>query len=162
MKPNYPEDLQAAGRVGAALLPKWKDQDERWTGAWGGGGWVMSRHTKNPRLASELIVWLATGPWHGTDATTFPAYPPANAVWGEALASDPFYVEDPYANMEEMAPLIWQGITHGRMYATWWSEYNTIVNQPLINGERSAVESLPLLRESLIELAGPAGFEVIE
>ena len=162
MKPNYPEDLKAAGRVGAALLPKWKDQDQRWTGAWGGGGWVMSKHTKNPKLASELIVWLATGPWHGTDATTFPAYPPANEVWGAQLARDSFYVEDPYPNMNIMAPLIWPGINQGRMYVSWWNEYGTIVNTPLVNGERKVMESLPLLRESLVNLAPPAGFEVIQ
>jgi multiple sugar transport system substrate-binding protein len=162
IRPNYPEDLQAAGRVGAALLPKWVDQAQRWTGTWGGGGWVMSKHTQNPRLASELIVWLSTGPWHETDATTFPAYPPTNKVWGEALASDSFYAKDPYPVLEEMAPLIWPGISQGRMYLPWWSEYDAVVAEPLVSGERTVVESLPLLRERLFELAGPAGFEVLE
>jgi multiple sugar transport system substrate-binding protein len=162
IRPNYPEDLQAAGRVGAALLPKWVDQGQRWTGAWGGGGWVMSRYTSNPRLASELIVWLSTGPWHETDATIFPAYPPAHKVWGQALAGDSFYVEDPYPVLEEMAPRIWPGISEGRMYLFWWSEYDAVVAEPLVRGERTVVESLPLLRERLVELAGPAGFEVLE
>jgi ABC-type glycerol-3-phosphate transport system substrate-binding protein len=161
MKNTYPEDLVDAGRVGAAVLPKWAAQAERWTGGWGGSAWVMSRHTRNPQLASELVIWLATGPFHETEATTFPAYPPANQVWGQQLSRDPFYVKDPFPVMDEMAPRFWMGINQGRMYQTWWSEYEIEVVQPLVSGERTAVESLGPLREKLIELAAPLGFEVI-
>ncbi|MDF1513469.1 MAG: extracellular solute-binding protein [Anaerolineae bacterium] len=159
--PNYPEELKTAGRIGAALLPKWSDQEVRWTGAWGGSAWEMSKHTKNPQLASEVIIWLATGPWNETDATTFPAYPPANKVWGEQLATDPFYVENPFPNMEEMAPLIWTGVSTGRMLSSMRGAFTELVNNPMIAGERTTVESLPIFRERLLELAGPQGFEVV-
>jgi ABC-type glycerol-3-phosphate transport system substrate-binding protein len=162
MFPNYPEDLKAAGHVGAAELPKFAAQEINYTGAWGGSAWVMSKHTKNPQLASEVLIWLATGPWHETDATTFPAYPPANKIWGQKLATDPFYVEDPFPVMEDMAGKMWTGITQGRMYVNWWNAYSELVANPLVAGETTALDALPALHDRLVELAGPAGFEVVE
>jgi ABC-type glycerol-3-phosphate transport system substrate-binding protein len=160
--PNFPEDLRADGRIGYAKLPKFEDTDDNWTGAWGGSAWSMSRHSKNPQLAIEVLTWMAAGPWNGTDATTFPAYPPENKIWGAALAEDPFYVENPFPTMVEMAPKIWTGITEGRMYVDMWSSFSELVLNPVVSGEMTAVEALPVWSERLTQLAGPLGFEVVD
>ena len=162
MYPNYPEELQAAGQVGYAKLPRFEDVDKNWTGAWGGSAWSMSRHTKNPQLAIEVLIWMAAGPWHGTDATTYPAYPPENKIWAEALATDPFYVEDPFPVMEEMAPLISLDVTHGRLYNPSWGAFTELVLNPMIAGDTTAVDALPAWSQRLVDLAGPAGFEVVD
>jgi ABC-type glycerol-3-phosphate transport system substrate-binding protein len=162
MKPNYPPEMVDAGRVGYALNPVFEEVGEPWTGAWGGSGWAMSKHTKNPQLAIEVLIFMATGPWHGTDATTFPAYPTQNVIWGETVAKDPFYGENPFPNMVTMAPMISPDVTHGRLLAASWTAFSEKVLNPMIAGDTTAVDALPAWSEEMKNLALPAGFVVVD
>ena len=81
---NYidPADLLAAkGQLAVAMPPKWRNDDKIYTGAQGGSAWTMSRHTKNTKLASDLIVWLTTSDDYQGSAPTLPAYLPAAETW---------------------------------------------------------------------------------
>jgi ABC-type glycerol-3-phosphate transport system substrate-binding protein len=154
----------AEGQLGVALTPKWPDQDTHWSGAQGGGSWAMSRHTKNPKLASELLIWLTTDEgFQGENATTYPAYAPAAKVWGEKkVGINPMYAFDPMPILDEAAGYIWTTFTEKRFADTVRAQFAQWVLNPAVNGEQTVIEGLPKLREELINLAPTLGFAVIE
>jgi multiple sugar transport system substrate-binding protein len=153
----------AEGQLGVAPPPKWPDQEEHLSGAIGGGAWAMSRHTKNPQLSSELVIWLTTSEeFQGATATTFPAYLPAAEIWAERVASNPMYAFDPYPVLEEQASKIWPVYSEGRYQDFVSSSYGEFVLNPAMAGEQSFVEGLPAMREELVNLAPTLGFQVIE
>jgi multiple sugar transport system substrate-binding protein len=154
----------AEGQLGVALSPKWPDQDKHWSGAIGGGAWAMSRHTKNPKLAAELITWLTTDVgFQGENATTYSAYEPAAEAWADnKVRPNPLYAFDPFPILKEAAANIWPVWTEGRFADSLSGAYGELVVNPLIAGERTVVESLPLLRERLVELAPTLGFAILD
>jgi ABC-type glycerol-3-phosphate transport system substrate-binding protein len=154
----------AEGQLGVALSPNWPGQEKHWSGAIGGGAWAMSRHTKNPKLSSELIIWLTTDVgFQGENATTYPAYAPAAEIWAEKkIRPNPLYAFDPFPLMKEASNYIWPKWTEGRFADTLTAAYGEHVLNPAIAGERTIEEGLPVLREELINLAPTLGFAIID
>jgi len=154
----------AEGQLGVALSPKWPDQDTHWSGAWGGGSWAMSRHTKNPKLASELLIWLTTDVgFQGENATTYSAYEPAAEVWAEKkIGPNPRYAFDPFPLMKEASANIWTVYTEQRFADSMHGAVGEILINPAVTGERTMLEGLPLLQERLLELAPTLGFAVVD
>lgn len=110
-----------AGQWAAAPMPTWDGESEAFSGSVGGGAWVVSRHSKNLEAAAEFAAWMATSPENQVGQVTYPAYEPVAAEWGEALAADKFYAEDPFPVMQEMAPRIRDTFGWVR-YANEWNE----------------------------------------
>lgn len=154
----------AEGQLGVALTPKWPDQEKHWSGAQGGGSWAMSRHTKNPKLASELLIWLTTDVgFQGENATTYPAYAPAVDVWAEKkIGINPLYAFDPMPVLKEAAGYIWTVRTEKRFADTMMAAFAQFVTNPAIAGDQTIPEGLPALREELINLSPTLGFAVID
>ena len=149
---------EANGQLGVAPIPKWADQEVNWTGAHGGAAWTMSRHTENPDLAVDLLIWLATSEeYQGEMAPTFPAYLPAAEVWSQKVANDPLYAFDPYPVMEEAAGLIDPKWAAGRF--NYGEPFGTTVIETLLQGG-TIQEALPLYQEALVNLAESQGFDV--
>jgi ABC-type glycerol-3-phosphate transport system substrate-binding protein len=148
----------ATGQLAVALPLKWKDEEKIWTGAQGGAAWTMSRHTKNPKLAADLITWVTTAIDYQGTAPTFPAYLPAADVWAKTQASNPLYAFDPYPIFKEAAGYV----------EPLWGEPRYDIQPTVAETVHEAVKSgqtvlsaLPALQEKLIPLAEAQGYKVI-
>jgi len=96
----------AEHQLGVAAPLKWEADATAQVAAMGGAGWTVSRHTKNPKLAVELVTFLTTdaGLWKGT--TNFPAYKPLMPLWQEAVSSNPVFANDPFPVFQAAASQI--------------------------------------------------------
>lgn len=157
-KPDSTYYKEAKGQLGVAPPLKWADEDKAYTGAQGGSAWTMSRHTKNPKLAAELIVWLTTSDDYQGSAPTFPAYLPAADTWSKTTAGNALYASDPFPVLKESSGLIdplWANVRFNKSTA-----FNTVVIGALQAGQ--TVESaLPELQKQLTALAEAQGYIVV-
>lgn len=92
-----------AGEIAAANFPTWGSGSDDKTGAWGGGVFTVSSHSKFPQAAADAAVWLTTSDWVANASTTptFPAYGPANKLWAKQVAADTWFASDPYPAMAQ-------------------------------------------------------------
>jgi multiple sugar transport system substrate-binding protein len=149
------------GIVGIAPMLKFADQTQIWTGSSGGGGWVMSRYTKNPELAMKFIMFAATDPDVTLNGPTQAAFQPGGDAWAQALgprspliAKDP----DPYPTLKLMAGSIWPD----------WLEGPPIVGNVMypfftdvMAGKRTVVDCANDIQKGLVDLVQKLGYEVI-
>jgi multiple sugar transport system substrate-binding protein len=149
----------AEGQLGMAVPPMWEGQDNPWSAPHGGSSWAMSRHTKNPKLASEVIVWLTTGEYQNI-APTQPAYVPAAEKWADTVRSNPMYGVDPWPIYKETAEYIWPGFGMDNRFPIN-PEMNNIIINPVHNEGAKIADQLEILEEALVKLGPAGGFEVI-
>jgi len=90
-------------QLGVATPLKWADQEKPITPAMGGAGWMVSRHTKNPKLATELIVWLTTNEEMWSTIPNFPAYKPIQPLFQKQVSSNAIFANDPFPIMQAAA-----------------------------------------------------------
>lgn len=109
------------GQIAAAPMPTWDGETESFSGSVGGGAFVVSRHSKNLEAAAEFVTWMTTDTELQASQPTYPAFDEAATEWGKAVAADPFYAEDPFPVMQEMAPKIRDTFGWVR-YANEWNE----------------------------------------
>ena len=100
-KPDSSYYKTATKQLAAALPLKWKDDPKIVTGAWGGSAWSVSRHTKNPKLAVSVAVYMTTDIEVGKLVGTMPAYGPAVDEWQKGMDTNPLYAMNPYKIMVE-------------------------------------------------------------
>jgi ABC-type glycerol-3-phosphate transport system substrate-binding protein len=158
LDPTKPE---FAGIVGMAPMVKWADQKQIWTGSTGGASWGMSRHSKNPKLASELIVFVTTDPSVTSVAVTLSAFQPGGDAWAKTLvdrnpliAKDP----DPYIALTTMAGTIWPEFLEGPPLAqAVIGPFAGNIN----SGKTTWVEASKDIQAGLVENATKAGYEVV-
>lgn len=157
-----PENPDNHGIVGMAPMPKWEDQSQIWTASVGGGGWAMSRHSKNPKLAAKLIEFATTHPLVTESSVTLAGHQAGGDNWAKTLvnrnpllALDP----DPYESITIMAAAIWPDFQEGPPAVG-------SVAGPLFTevqgGNMTAVEMAEQLQADLVDLVQTAGFEVEE
>ena len=77
-----------AGHINIAPTPKWAGETKNWSGAWGGGVYMISTHSKFPQIAADMIKFNTSDPTFVTSAAmvTYPAYPPAATLWLKNIA----------------------------------------------------------------------------
>ena len=157
----YPEKTS---NLGVALMPKWDSAEKNSTGAEGGSGWVISRHTKNPKLALDFITWVATSPNSMKLESSFPAYQPANDLWGKDESANTLYAFDPMAVFTEAA-----GLIEMSNYAYTRIPRSEAVDATLANADsgiyktaNSIPDILTAWGEYLVKIAEPAGYEVVK
>lgn len=157
-KPDSSYYKEAKGQLDVALPPKWKADDKAYTGAQGGAAWTMSRHTKNPKLASDLIIWLTTSNDYQGTAPTLPAYVPAADTWSKTIAGNKVYAKDPFPILKESSGLIdpaWANVRFSKT-TTW----NSVVIAAILKG--ATVESaLPEFQKQISALAEASGYKVV-
>jgi ABC-type glycerol-3-phosphate transport system substrate-binding protein len=90
-------------QLGVAAPLKWADQEKPSAPAMGGAAWTVSRHTKNPKLAAELVVWLTTSEELWATIPNFPAYRPIQALFQTQVSSNAIFANDPFPVMQEAA-----------------------------------------------------------
>lgn len=150
---------ESNGQLGVALPPKWEADDQPYFGGQGGAAWAVSKHAANPKLALELVEWLATADGYQVDlAPTYPAYKPPAEKWVARIANVPLYANDPGPVYIESAafedPLF--GIV---TYDTATIFQTTVI--AALNEGRTVESSLPAFQNALEQAAQVAGYEVV-
>ncbi len=145
-----------AGQWAAAASPKWSDGDA-FTGAVGGGLFVVSKHSKNKKGAADIATWLTTNVDYQKTSVTYPAFGPANAAWGQRVATDTYYATNPYPIMLQEAGKI-NPIAGNTRYEVQDAFTATVV--AAIKAGKSVASALPDLGTQLTNLAQIAGYAV--
>jgi ABC-type glycerol-3-phosphate transport system substrate-binding protein len=157
-KPDSAYYKTADHQLAAALYPKWKDADKAYTGNWGGSAWSVSRHTKNPKLAVEIAVYMTTDVEVGKLVGTMPAFTAAADAWQKGMDTNPLYASNPYAIMKEAASLVNPSYSDSVRYSL------TEGIKPLdtaVEKGTSVKESLKAVQDNLKALAEKEGYEVV-
>lgn len=94
------------GKIAAAPYPKWQGESKSYSGATGGGIYVVSKRSANEKGAVAVAQWMATSTKYQANAPTYPAYGPAAKAWGAKHAGDTFYAADPFPVLQKQAGLI--------------------------------------------------------
>jgi multiple sugar transport system substrate-binding protein len=157
-KPDSAYYKTADQQLAAGLLPKWQGEDKAYTGNWGGSAWMVSRHTKNPKLAVEVAQYMTTDTEVGLLVGTMPAYGPAAEVWAKNMDTNPLYAMNPYDIMKQATSLVHPDYTDAVRYSL--VEGFKPVAQAIETGE-SVEAALPAAQEALKALAEKEGYEVL-
>jgi hypothetical protein len=156
-----PTDKNFEGIVGMAPMVKWADQAQIWTGSGGGAAWSMSRHSKNPMLAVELILFVTTDPSVTSVAVTQSAYQPGGDEWAKALqARSPLIAKDPdpYLAMNIMAGAIWPDMLEGPPLA---DAAIAPFAADIMAGKLTWLDAAEKIQAALVEQVVKAGYEVV-
>jgi multiple sugar transport system substrate-binding protein len=152
------DDPAVQGLVGATEMPHWEGQDRPYTFWWGGGSWVMSRHTPNPQAVADFMVYMTTEAV--VEQGTFPAYLPAAERWLENMPTKTQYA-DPVAAAEVLTTAA------GQM---WTMGYETPINADglwapiqsrIIAGELTYTEALEEFQAVMVDGGTKIHYEVI-
>jgi multiple sugar transport system substrate-binding protein len=146
-----------AGALAAGAMPSWPGEKTNWSGARGGGIYVVSAHSKNIKGAVAAAVFAATDPGYQGTAPTYPAYKPAAELWLKKVSTDPFYAEDPSAVLIDAADKINPAESATR-YPAEGSINATLV--AAVKAGQSIESALPALQAQLAGLAASAGYSV--
>jgi multiple sugar transport system substrate-binding protein len=149
---NFPD-----GELAAGAMPSWPGEESNWSGARGGGIYVVSAHSKNTEGAVAAAVFAATDPGYQGAAGTYPAYKPAAELWLEKVAADPFYAEDPSAVLIDAADRINPAESPTR-YPVEGPFTATVV--AAVKAGQTIESALPALQTQLAALAASSGYSV--
>jgi multiple sugar transport system substrate-binding protein len=150
---------EAKGQLGVALPPRWEADDQPYFGGQGGAAWAVSKHTRNPQLALDLVTWLSTAPEYQVDlAPTYPAYKPPAQDWVARIAQNPLYANDPGPVYIEAAAF--QDPDFGIVTYDTATIFATTVIAALNEG-RTVESSLQAFQDALVQAAQVAGYEVV-
>lgn len=150
----------ADGKIAAAPMPTWDGESTNYSGAWGGGIYVVSRHAANKEVAADIVQWVTTDPSYQATAPTYPAYIPAAEAWSKNLSKSKFYAEDPTAVLTDAAGNINPAVAPTR-YQIVPVITSTVVAAIKKDGG-SMADALAALGTQLSGLAQTVGYEVIE
>ena len=93
-------------QLGVSTPFKWAADPAPMVAAMGGGGWMVSRHTKNPKLAVDLITFVTEDKTLWTGTVNFPAYKPIQSLWQQAVSGNALFANDPFPVMQAAADQI--------------------------------------------------------
>lgn len=147
----------ANGSLAAGAMPSWPNAKTNYSGAQGGGIWVVSAHSANIKGATALAQWVTTAPEYQATAPTYPAYIPAAKVWLRKFSKDPFYAEDPSSVLIDQAEKINPAESATRY------DVNSAVSSTIAAAVKSGgtiASALPALQSQLAGLAASAGYTV--
>jgi multiple sugar transport system substrate-binding protein len=156
MKPDTGYDM-ADGQVAAAPMPTWDGESTNYSGAQGGGIYLVSSHAKNMSGATDVAQWIATSKEYQSTAPTYPAYKPAAAAWLAKVKDDGFYAEDPSAVLTDAAPKI-NPVESPTRYPVEGPINSTLV--AAITGGKTIASAFEALQTQLAGLAASSGYEV--
>jgi ABC-type glycerol-3-phosphate transport system substrate-binding protein len=144
-------------QLGVSAPLKWQADAQAQTPAMGGAAWMVSNHTKNPKLAVDFIQWVTTSPdfWKGT--TNYPAYKPIQSLWQQAVASNALFASDPFPVYQQASGLITPLDKWPRFDLI--APFTTVVQDALKN-KKSIQSSLPAVADQLAPLAQEQGYQV--
>lgn len=154
-----PDDPAFQGKIGVAPMPKWQGQDHPWVYWWGGAAWVMSRHTKNPQLTADFLIYMTTDVIK--EQGTYPAYVPAAEEWLKTRMPTLTYLEDTTKAGEVLkseAAHMWTMATEGPVDVTaLWGP----IQGKVTTGELTYEASLAEFQTVLVDGAKKLGYEPV-
>lgn len=149
----------AENQLGVSAPLYWAADNKAQTPAMGGAAWTVSRHTKNPKLATELVVWLTTNEELWSTIPNFPAYKPIQSLFQTQVSGNAIFANDPFPVMQEAAGVITP--------LDKWPRFDLI--GPLTEVVKGAyqdgatIESvLPQVNDKLKPLAETEGYQVVD
>lgn len=154
-----PEDPNFQGMIGVAPAPKWQGDEHPWTWWWGGAAWVMSRHTENPQLTVDFLVYMTTDVIK--EQGTYPAYKPAAEVWLAERMPTLTYLEDSAAAgemLKQESSHMWTMAAESPVDVNGlWGPIQTMINSGDLNYESALAE----FQTALLDGAGKLGYEAV-
>lgn len=148
-----------AGRIAAAPMPIWSGESVNYSGAWGGGVFIVSSHSSFPQAAADAAVFMATDIDLQAAGVTFPAYGPANEAWAERISGDSYYAADVYPALADSASKINPASKPVRY------DFEGSVGKVLqtgINENRPLREVILEFTDTLAQLAPASGYTVVK
>lgn len=115
------------GKYAAAPMPTWDGEKTNWSGGAGGGIWVVSATTKNPKAAVAFATAMTTDPAIAKTQGTYPAYGPSADVWLKAKDTDTWYAENPAQVLKDAAAKINPADGYVRYQSQLLDSYNATV-----------------------------------
>lgn len=146
-----------AGNIEAAAMPIWAGEKTNYSGAYGGGIYIVSSHASDKAAAAAVAQWVSTSEAYQKTAPTYPAYAPAAAEWGKAVTASGYYAADPVPVLKDQAAKINPAVGATR-YAVDSTVVSTVVSS--IKGGGNIADTLADLQAQLSGLAQAAGYEV--
>jgi multiple sugar transport system substrate-binding protein len=152
------DDPALQGLVGVTAMPKWEGQDQPSVFWWGGGSWVMSRHSVNPQAVADFIVYMTTEAT--VEQGTFPAYLPAAEKW---LAN--IETKTQFADPAKAAEVLTTEAGH-----MWTKGYEAPVNADalwapiqsrILAGELNYTQALEEFQAAMVDGGAKLHFEVV-
>lgn len=120
------------GQLAAAAPLSWGGGARVSTGDVGGGLWIMSSHTAQPKQAAALVTWLATSNAAQSISSGYPAYAPAAKNWIAAQDASHYYASPLASVFAQAATEVWAGWSPTR-YSTD-AIWNSTVTPQLVEG----------------------------
>ncbi len=146
------------GQLAAAPPLKWAGSSQTTTGDVGGGLWIMSSHTTQPKAAAALVKWLATSWTAQSISSGYPAYVPVASKWIAEQDSSGYYAKPLASVFAQAANEVWSGWSPTRFAtdAIWTST----VTPQLVQGQ-SVSSQLANFGNQLKNYAQSDGYTVV-
>ena len=153
------DDPAFVGKIGVAPAPKWEGQEHPWVFWWGGAAWVMSRHSKNPQLAADFLVFMTTD--EIKNQGTYPAYVPAAEEWLKTRMPTLTYLEDTTKAgeiLKQELTHMWTKFTESPVdiFTTWGP-----IQAKIDAGEITHEQALELFQAANLDQASKLGYEAV-
>ncbi len=152
-----PADPKFQGKIGVAPMPKWEGQDHPWVYWWGGAAWVMSRHTKNPQLVADFLVYMTTDVIK--EQGTYPAYMPAADEWLKNRMPTLTYLEDTAKAGEILKQESAHMWTMAAEAPVPIREIMGPIQTRITSGELTYEQALEEMQKGLLDGAGKLGYQ---
>jgi ABC-type glycerol-3-phosphate transport system substrate-binding protein len=150
-------DPNFQGMIGVAPSPKWQGQEHPWLYWWGGAAWVGSRHTKNPQLVADFLVYMTTDVIK--EQGTYPAYMPAAEEWLAKRMPTLTYLEDTAkasAVLQEQSGYMWTMATESPVeIGAMWGPIQAKIN----SGDLTYEAALAEFQAAMLDGASKIGYE---
>jgi len=152
-----PDDPNFQGMIGVAPAPKWEGDEHPWVWWWGGAAWVASRHSKNPQLVADFLVYMTTDVIK--EQGTYPAYVPAAEEWLKERMPTLTYLEDPMKAgdiLKQESTHMWTMLAESPVDVNaMWGPIQTQIN----SGDLTYETALEAFQAALLDGAGKIGYE---
>ncbi|MFC4244931.1 ABC transporter substrate-binding protein [Gryllotalpicola reticulitermitis] len=157
MTTNSGTSFNAAGKYTAAPMPTWAGETTNWSGAVGGGIWLVSRTSKNQKAAVDFAIAMTTDPSIAKTQTTYPAYAPSAKIWLAEEKSNTWYASDPTAVLQAAASKINPAEGYTRYETQLLDSFNATV---IKNGATNMSGALTSWGQQAAAAAKSAGYTV--
>ena len=151
--------FDAKGKYAAAPMPLWAGAKTNWSGAVGGGIWVVSKKAKFPEAAVKFAVAMTSSPDVVKTQTTYPAYGPNAVIWLKSKAADTWYAEDPGPVLTAAAAKVNPADGYVRYQTQEIDSFNQTV---IANGAHDMAGALKDWGNQVTQAAQDAGYNVTQ
>ena len=150
IKPNFTQN----GQWAVAAMPTWAGAQKNFSGAVGGGIWVVSSKSKNQGAAVKFAVGMTTDIAVQSKSSGYPAFVAAADAWLKAAATDPWYASDPTSVYKEAAAKITPTLGFVRYEVQLEDSFNATILKNGASGIDGALQEFGSQAKSAAESAG--------